>query len=390
MDQAQFRAKAAKATAAAADRHRRGERGDRPEGTEPPAARTCATSRDAGGRRHVQRHGPSRSGRATRIAPSDRRAAGAARRPSRVDTRRVEMEPSSRPPSAHRVVAPVHCRACAEPVELEPVRTTCRDPAAAAPEPSCGRSFPSSRARLRRSVSMTLPPDSASSSSRPVQSASAARTRTAPPRTAAGASTARGIAEEPLESRSTKGRPGGLTAISPSQAGRRAASPPSFCADATIDAMKRLLIVYHSQFGGTAQLAEAAFAGARSIADDCRARRSRRRRSRRRGRAARRDVRELRRHGGHGQGLPRARVLPLRGPARRPALCGDRMRRHRRHGRDARRRSRRDAACACEGASRAHLQERCHRAAGTLPDDVLAQCREIGATLAAGLAAGIY
>jgi multimeric flavodoxin WrbA len=31
--------------------------------------------------------------------------------------------------------------------------------------------------------------------------------------------------------------------------------------------MKRLLIVYHTQFGGTAQMAEAAFAGARSIAE---------------------------------------------------------------------------------------------------------------------------
>ena len=80
--------------------------------------------------------------------------------------------------------------------------------------------------------------------------------------------------------------------------------------------MKQLLIVWHSQFGGTAQMAQAARdgaleAGRRRRALPARAGR-RRRRSARVRRAARRDVRELRLACRHDQGFLRARVLSLR------------------------------------------------------------------------------
>ena len=113
--------------------------------------------------------------------------------------------------------------------------------------------------------------------------------------------------------------------------------------------MKRLLIVYHTQFGGTAQMAEAAARGARQIDDvetivkraadagtddlldcDC---------------ADHRDVGEFRLALRHGQGLSRARVLPVRGQGRGQALYRARLREQRRRRRDAADRSH------CHGAS---------------------------------------
>jgi hypothetical protein len=55
--------------------------------------------------------------------------------------------------------------------------------------------------------------------------------------------------------------------VAPLSAMRKAGSVPAFAFLRMLRStvMKRLLIVYHTQFGGTAQLAAAMFAGARSI-----------------------------------------------------------------------------------------------------------------------------
>ncbi len=160
--------------------------------------------------------------------------------------------------------------------------------------------------------------------------------------------------------------------------------------------MKRLLIVYHTQFGGTAQMAEAAFAGARSIDEVdtvlLRAADGRRRRI-----SSRRDallVATSENFGGMA-GMVKdflERVYypcegKLEGRAYAALVCAgtDGTRR------DARRRPRGDRAAAAQGASGSHPQERAHGAAGDHSRPTCwPRCREIGATLAAGLAAGIY
>ena len=112
--------------------------------------------------------------------------------------------------------------------------------------------------------------------------------------------------------------------------------------------MKRLLIVYHTQFGATAQMAEAARDGALAIDDvDTLSLR-----------AADAGVAELlaadallvatsENFGGMAgmvKDFLERTFYPCEGQLEGPALCGARVRRHRWHRRDARRRSRRDRA----------------------------------------------
>jgi hypothetical protein len=154
---------------------------------------------------------------------------------------------------------------------------------------------------------------------------------------------------------------------------------------------RRLLIVYHTQFGATAQMARAAFDGARSIEDiDTVLKRARTQASPTSSAkcAHRRHFRELRRHGRHGQGLPRAHVLPARTQLEgRPyalIVCA---------GTDGTGAVRDVERVATGWRLRKALPELIYKSGMTaqqvvVPDEVLARCREIGATLAAGVAAG--
>jgi multimeric flavodoxin WrbA len=158
--------------------------------------------------------------------------------------------------------------------------------------------------------------------------------------------------------------------------------------------MKRLLIVYHTQFGGTAQMAEAALAGARSITEIDTVLR----------RAADAGVPDLvaanalliatSENFGGMAGMVKdflERVYypcagRLEGRAYAVLVCAGT-----------------DGTGAMRDVDRVATGLRLHKVnAGliyksamtaqpvTIPADVVARCREIGATLAAGLAAGIY
>jgi len=158
--------------------------------------------------------------------------------------------------------------------------------------------------------------------------------------------------------------------------------------------MKRLLIVYHTQFGGTAQMAEAAFAGARSIAEVDTVLL----------RAAEAGVADLvavngllvatSENFGSMAGMVKdflERVYypcegKLEGRAYATLVCAGT-----------------DGSGAMRDIDRVATGLRLHKVhpglihkSGltaqpvTIPTEVLARCREIGATLAAGLAAGIY
>ena len=159
--------------------------------------------------------------------------------------------------------------------------------------------------------------------------------------------------------------------------------------------MKRLLIVYHTQFGGTAQMAEAALDGARSI-DDVDTRAPARRRCRRRRSRSRRDALLIATSENFGgmAGMVKDFLERVYYP------CEGRL-----EGRPY-------AVLVCAGTDGTGAMRDVDRVATGLrlrkvhpglihksgvtaqpvivPDEVLARCREIGATLAAGLAAGIY
>jgi NAD(P)H-dependent FMN reductase len=158
--------------------------------------------------------------------------------------------------------------------------------------------------------------------------------------------------------------------------------------------MKRLLIVYHTQFGGTAQMAEAAFGGARSIDDvDSHLKR-----------AADAGVADL----VAADGLVLVTSENFGGMA---GMVKDFLERVY-YPCEGRLEGRPYVALVCAGTDGTGAMREVDRVATGLrlhkvhpglihtsghtarpviiPDDVLATCREIGATLAAGLAAGIY
>jgi len=158
--------------------------------------------------------------------------------------------------------------------------------------------------------------------------------------------------------------------------------------------MKRLLIVYHTQFGGTAQMAEAAFAGARSIADVDTVFR----------RAATAGVADL-------DGANALLIATSENFGGMAGMIKDFLERIY-YPCEGRLEGRPYAALVCAGTDGTGAMREVDRVATGLrlhkvhpglihrsgltarpvviPDVVLAQCREIGATLAAGLAAGIY
>jgi multimeric flavodoxin WrbA len=158
--------------------------------------------------------------------------------------------------------------------------------------------------------------------------------------------------------------------------------------------MKRLLIVYHTQFGGTAQMAEAAFAGARSIVEV--------------------DTVLLRAAAAGVADLIAAHALLVAASENFGGMAGmvkDFLERvyYPCEGKLA---GRAYAALVCAGTDGSGAMRDIDRVATglrlhkvhpglihksgqtaqpvTIPPDVLARCREIGATLAAGLATGIY
>ncbi len=158
--------------------------------------------------------------------------------------------------------------------------------------------------------------------------------------------------------------------------------------------MKRLLIVYHTQFGGTAQMAEAAFDGARSI-DDV-------------------DTVFLRAADAGVTDLMDADALLVATSENFGGMAGmvkDFLERAY-YPCEGRLEGRPYAAIVCAGTDGTGAMREVDRVAtglrlrkvhpglihksgvtaqpAIIPDEVLARCREIGATLAAGLAAGIY
>ena len=156
----------------------------------------------------------------------------------------------------------------------------------------------------------------------------------------------------------------------------------------------KLLIVYHTQFGGTAQMAEAAFAGARSIAEV--------------------DTALLRAADAGVADLVAAHALLVATSENFGGMAGmvkDFLERVY-YPCEGRLEGRAYATLVCAGTDGTGAMRDVDRVATglrlhkvhpglihksgvtarpvTLPDEVLARCREIGATLAAGLAAGIY
>jgi NAD(P)H-dependent FMN reductase len=158
--------------------------------------------------------------------------------------------------------------------------------------------------------------------------------------------------------------------------------------------MKRLLIVYHTQFGGTAQMADAAHAGARTIDDVDTVRK----------RAADAGVEDL-------LGADALLIATSENFGGMAGMVKDFLERVY-YPCEGRLEGRPYAVLVCAGTdgagamrdvdrvatglrlSKVHpgLVHRSGRTAQaqTIPDDVLARCGEIGATLAAGLSAGIY
>jgi multimeric flavodoxin WrbA len=158
--------------------------------------------------------------------------------------------------------------------------------------------------------------------------------------------------------------------------------------------MKRLLIVYHTQFGGTAQMAEAAFAGARSVAEV--------------------DTALLRAAEAGVADLVAAHALLVATPENFGGMAGmvkDFLERVY-YPCEGKLEGRAYATLVCAGTDGSGAMRDVDRVATglrlrkvhsglihksgqtaqpvTIPTDILARCREIGATLAAGLAAGIY
>jgi len=156
----------------------------------------------------------------------------------------------------------------------------------------------------------------------------------------------------------------------------------------------KLLIVYHTQFGGTAQMAEAAFAGARSIAEV--------------------DTALLRAADAGVADLVAAQALLVATSENFGGMAGmvkDFLERVY-YPCEGRLEGRAYATLVCAGTDGTGAMRDVDRVATglrlhkvhpglihrsgvtarpvTIPDEVLAGCREIGATLAAGLAAGIY
>ena len=186
-----------------------------------------------------------------------------------------------------------------------------------------------------------------------------------------------------------------MTANSPS-AKSKAGFVPAFAFVRVLrsTAMKRLLIVYHTQFGGTAQMAEAAFAGARSIAEV--------------------DTAFLRAAEAGVADLVAADALLVATSENFGGMAGivkDFLERVY-YPCEGRLEGRAYSVLVCAGTDGTGAMRDVDRVATglrlrkvhpglihksgvtarpvTLPDEVLARCREIGATLAAGLAAGIY